>query len=358
MFAFDKAMLKLLHYSGAASMLAPWLRGRGVVFMLHHVLPNGGQAKGFAPNSGLEVTPEFLEGVIKTVKDQGYSLISLEEAAEELSRGRDGGQFAVFTLDDGYKDNFDHAWPIFRSHSCPFTVFVAPAIADGECELWWKGLELVIAKSVHMDVELNREHFEGPIETVGQKRAMYDRIYWPLRYGPEAEQRVWIRKLCDHHQVDLDAVCRNQAMNWDQIRQMNRDPLCTIGAHTVHHRALKKLDADAALSEILTSRNRIAKEIGEIPQTFAYPYGDATSADQRDFDLIKKAGFKAAVTTRKGMIFPGHKDSLTALPRFSLNGGYQEQQFTEVLLTGMPFACFNGLQRVTSASWSKIHPQG
>jgi peptidoglycan/xylan/chitin deacetylase (PgdA/CDA1 family) len=350
MFAFDKTILKLLHYSGAASMLAPWLRGRGVIFMLHHVLPNGGLASGFAPNAGLEVTPEYLDDVIRVVKKRGYALISLEEAADELATGKEGPPFAVFTLDDGYKDNMQHAWPVFRSHACPFLIFVSPAIAEGKCEIWWRGLEYVIANADQIDVEIGGTRFCGPIGTDVQKRVMFDRIYWPLRYSPEDEQRVWIRQFCSQYNLDLDELCRRQAMTWDDIRKINKDPLCSIGAHTVHHRALKKLEAKEALAEVIKSRDLIAKEIGDVPQTFAYPYGDETSADERDFELIKDAGFKAAVTTRKGMIFPEHKDALTALPRFSLNGGYQEREFTEVLLTGMPFAVFNGLQRITSPS--------
>ena len=350
MFAFDKAILKMLHYSGAASMLAPWLRGQGVIFMLHHVLPGVGKSSKFAPNAGLEVSPDFLEEVIQVVKSHGYALISLEEAAEQLAKGNTNTKFAAFTLDDGYRDNFQYAWPIFRKYSCPFTVFVAPAIADGTCELWWKALEILISDADEIDVMLKGVRYSGSIKTDALKQIMYDRIYWPLRMCPEDEQRDWIRDVSAAHSIDLNALCRAQAMTWDEIRKMNNDPLCSIGAHTVNHCAMKKLEAEAALDEAVMSRDRIAAEIGQVPQTFAFPYGDETSAGPRDFELIKAAGFKAAVTTRKGMIFPSHKDSLTALPRFSLNGGYQERVFTEVLLTGMPFAFFNGLQRFTAIS--------
>jgi peptidoglycan/xylan/chitin deacetylase (PgdA/CDA1 family) len=347
--SYDKMLMKLLHYSGAASLLSPWLRGRGTVFMLHHVLPTSRQASNFTPNAGLEVTPEFLDDVIQLVKSKGYGLVSLEEAAEELGKSTGSkAPFAVFTLDDGYLDNHDHAWPVFRAHSCPFTIFVAPGIADGKCELWWRGLELLIASNDELDLELAGERFQGSVRTDAEKWTMFRRMYWPLRLCPETEQRHWIRSTCAAHGIDLDAVCRQQAMTWDDIRAMNRDRLCTIGAHTVSHHAMKKLTGEKALNEATGSRDRIAKEIGEVPQTFAYPYGDETSAGPRDFELIREAGFKVAVTTRKGMIFDEHKDHLTSLPRFSLNGGYQEREYTDVLLTGAPFAMFNKMQRVVT----------
>lgn len=350
MSTYKKTVLKMLHYSGAAHLLSPWLRGNGVVFMLHHVLPGGGMASGFAPNAGLEVTPEFLEEVIQLVKDKGYRLVSLEEAAACLESGEaPSSPFAVFTLDDGYRDNYQHAWPVFRKHSCPFTIFVAPDIADGTCALWWRGLEFLIASSDSVDVELLGERFAGPAGTPEEKCAMFQRLYWPLRSCPEMEQRRWISEACTAAGIDLEAYCREQAMNWDDIRTINRDPLCTIGAHTMGHHALKKLEAGAAMREIVQSRDRIASELGEVPRTFAYPYGDETSAGPEEFEMVRQAGFKVAVTTRKGMLFPEHRDHLTALPRFSLNGDYQQCDLTDVLLTGAPFAMYNRLQRVVTA---------
>src|SRR5262249_55384771 len=123
-----RAGLDAIHFSGAAKLLAPVLRGIGAIFMLHHVLPSNGGESGFAPNAMLEVTPEFLDAVISHVKRAGYRLVSLEEAIEVVKRGGDQQPVAVFTLDDGYRDNLIHAWPVFRAHRCPFTIFVAPDI--------------------------------------------------------------------------------------------------------------------------------------------------------------------------------------------------------------------------------------
>ncbi|HMT14140.1 MAG TPA: hypothetical protein PKE19_05265, partial [Aestuariivirga sp.] len=69
--------------------------------------------------------------------------------------------------------------------------------------------------------------------------------------------------------------------------------------------------------------------------------GDPGSAGQRDFRLTREAGYEAAVTTRKGMVFAGHADHLTALPRLSLSGEFQEVRYVQALLTGTPFALLN-----------------
>ncbi len=318
--------------------------------MLHHVRPGGGLQKGFAPNAGLEVTPTFLDEVINLVVARGFDLVSLDEAvARTVGENPSGRPFAAFTLDDGYRDNLVHARPVFRKHKCPFTIFVAPAIADGTCELWWRGLEAVIAGASHIDAEIDGKRLHLVTVTDAQKQQAWQRLYWPVRKLGQQFQRQWIRNFCELQGVNLEAICRAEAMGWDELRLIAADPLCTVGAHTIQHYAVSQLDETEALNEMIQSADRIAEELGERPNFFAYPYGDAGSAASRDFRLAAEAGFKAAVTTRKGLIFAGHRHHLTALPRVSLAGRYQKLRYVEVLLSGAAFALFNGFKRLNVA---------
>lgn len=345
-----RSSLDLLFYSGASHALRDVLGGIGAIFMLHHIRPGGGLKRGFDPNKGLEITPEFLDAVIDHAVRRGYELVNLEEAVRRvLGETASNSPFAVFTIDDGYRDNLVHAWPIFRKHDCPFTIFIAPAIADGRCEIWWRGLEAVIAGETHIYAEVEGKSFDLVTVSDADKQAAFEALYWPVRTMPEHRQRDWIREFCESRGVDLDAYCQAEAMGWDDLRLIAADPLCTIGAHTINHFALAKLPAGEAEQEAIESRDRIARELGRRPRFFAYPYGDETSAGARDFSLIAKAGFEAAVTTRKGVIFPAHKHHLTALPRVSLNGGFQKLRYVDVLLSGTAFALWNGFKRVNVA---------
>jgi peptidoglycan/xylan/chitin deacetylase (PgdA/CDA1 family) len=347
MSAILKTSLDVLYYSGASQALNSVLSGMGAIFMLHHVRPNGVARHGFAPNAGLEIAPHFLDAVLQHVVEKGYDLVSLSEAALRV-KGEAPSQrpFAVFTLDDGYEDNFVHAWPVFRRHGCPFTIFVTPAIIDGNCELWWRGLEAVIAGAPHIGGVVEGHGFEFDTRSDAGKQAAFKRLYWQVRGLPEHRQREWIRQFCADHGVDLDAQCRSAAMTWDEVRQIAADPLCAIGAHTMNHYAMARLSEEEALSEAVASRSRLADELGQAPDFFAYPYGDPDSAGPRDFDLIRQAGFSAAVTTRRGLIFSAHKHHLTALPRLSLNGAYQKLRYVDVLLSGSALALWNGFRRV------------
>ncbi len=318
--------------------------------MLHHVRPGGGLQKGFAPNAGLEVTPEFLGSVIQLVRSRGYDLISLSDAVERIKHNNTGERpFAVFTLDDAYRDNLIHARPVFRKHNCPFTIFASPAIQDGTCELWWRGLEAVIAGNTQVRATIAGQGLVLKSVSDTQKRAAWQQVYWPVRAMEQFQQRKWIRDFCETNRVDLAAICRSEAMTWDELRAIARDPLCTIGAHTVHHYAVAKLSQSEALSEFTQSRQRLSQELGSAPRFFAYPYGDEDSAGKRDFKLAQAAGYEAALTTRKGLIFSGHANHLTALPRLSLSGEFQKLRYVDVLLSGSAFALWNGFKQVNVA---------
>ena len=337
--------LDVLHASGLARLGQPLFGGLGAVFMLHHVRPGGGADTGFSPNRLLEVTPEFLDAVITRVRRNGLEILSFADAVERIRTPR-GPRFVTFTLDDAYRDNLVHALPVFRKHQCPFTIFAAPAIQDGRCELWWRGLEMTIRDNAKVTATLDGGEVVLPTTSNAQRHAAWAALYWPVRNLPEHQQRQWIREFCTRHGFDLDAHVRAEAMNWEELRRIAADPLCTIGGHTLHHFAVAKLPETEAVREMLGCADRLEQELGRRPRFLAYPYGDGGSAGPRDFRLAREAGYDAAVTTRKGMIFAAHAAHLTALPRLSLSGEFQVLRQVEALLTGTPFALFNRFRRL------------
>ena len=98
-----------------------------------------------------------------------------------------------------------------------------------------------------------------------------------------------------------------------------------------------------------TSKMRLEAEFGRRIDALAYPVGDPTSAGPREFELAREVGFRCAVTTRPGMLFPEHAAHPTALPRVSLNGLWQDEAYLEVLLSGAPFALWNRGRRLNVA---------
>jgi len=344
-----KAALSALHYSGADSMIAPFTRGIGAVLMLHHVRPE--KPGDFEPNRILKVTPHFLEQVIRQVRASGFEIVSLDEAQFRLVEGEYRSPFVCFTFDDGYRDNLEYAYPIFKRHDLPMAVYVPTEYPDRHGDLWWLALEKVIVKVNALSVKIDGSPRRLRCGTAAEKDAAFHSVYWWLRSIDEVDARSFVRDLCDSVDFDPDALCNDLMMTWDEIRQLAADPLVTIGAHTRRHYALAKLTLAEARVEIEESVWRIERETGKLCRHFSYPYGDETSAGPREFALVKELGLRTAVTTRKGLIHPRHACELTALPRVSLNGDYQKPRYVKVLLSGAPFAFFNIVQRASGRAY-------
>jgi peptidoglycan/xylan/chitin deacetylase (PgdA/CDA1 family) len=341
-----KAVMSGLYHSGAHRLIAPYTQGAGMIFTLHSVKPY--RDKPFAPNRILEVSPDFLNAVLDQVEEAGLDVVSMDEAVRRL-REDDDRRFVSFTFDDGYRDNRNFAYPLFKARNFPMTIYIPTDYPDGRGELWWLALEEIVDRANQIELCRNGELWRLPVETPQDKTRSFEQIYWWLRGIDEATQRQVVRVLAERYEVDMEQMCRDLIMNWDEIRRLAADPLVTIGAHTKSHYAIAKISPARAVDEMVGSADRIEQELGIRPAHFAFPYGDPASAGPADFALARDLGFTTAVTTRKGMVFPKHNDHLTALPRVSLNGDYQSLTYTALYLSGAPFALYNGFREVDAA---------
>lgn len=331
-----KTALSVLHCAGADRLAGRRTRGRGVIFTLHSVSPKAPDA--FDPNGILRVTPKFLEQAINATRKAGYDIVSLDEAARRIKDDKGGRPFACFTFDDGYRDNRDYAYPIFKRLGLPFAIYVPTDYPLGLGELWWLTLEAAIAKADAVEVVLDGREHRFATGNAAEKTYAFNKIYWSLRALPEAELRAKVRRIAADAGCDATRLCANEIMTWSEIRALAADPLVTIGAHTRRHLALAKLSAEEARAEVAESVAIIASELGRPCRHFSYPYGDATSAGPRDFAIVAQLGLETAVTTRKGVIGEACATQMTALPRVSLNGDFQKARYVSVFLSGVPFA--------------------
>lgn len=328
--------LLALQASGACRVAPKSLAGMGVIFMLHRVREDEGAE--FAPNRILEITPGFLEETIGFVQEQGYRCMSLDEAVSRIEAGDISERFAVFTLDDGYKDNLSDALPVFEKTGTPFTVYLTTGLPDGHAEIWWVALERVIAAATAIEVQLPSGPASFWTRTAEEKKTAWNKVYWALRALPEKLLRAEVRRLATDHGIDMGALTRELSLTWDEVRVLAAHPLASVEAHTADHFAQAGLNAHDARLDIENGIGRMEAELGRRPTHFSYPYGDPGSAGERDFTLAGALGFRSATTTRKGVIHPRHAKRLHALPRISLNGDYQDRRMLEALLSGLPFA--------------------
>jgi peptidoglycan/xylan/chitin deacetylase (PgdA/CDA1 family) len=344
-----RAGLETLYFSGTHRLARPFFSGVGAILTLHRVRPPASDA--FQPNRLLEITPTFLDQLVTRLRAADVDFVTLDEAHRRLTNGDLSRRFVALTFDDGYRDNRNHALPVLKRHGVPFTLYVPSSFAEGTGELWWVALERAIAASDEVEIVTDGETRIHACADLASKYETFETLYWWLRSLPdEAELRRVVRTLAARAGIAMPAICRGLCMDWDELRDFGRERLVSFGGHTANHLMLAKLpDADAVEHEMRAGAEAIENELGVSPAHFAYPVGDPTSAATREFDVARKVGFKTAVTTRPGVLFPDHADHLTALPRISVNGGFQRLRYLDVLLSGAPTALMNGFRRVDAA---------
>ena len=284
------------------------------------------------------------------LRSRGVDIVTMDELHRRLTERDFSRRFACFTFDDGYRNNRDFALPVMREFEAPFTVYVASDFAQGVGHLWWIALEMAIARASSIEAEIGGVATRLDTSTLAAKQAAFGRLHDWLRALPGGHDLPReLGALCTRHGVDEAAICRELCMSFDELKSFADDPLIGIGAHSVTHCNLASQPAEVASQEMAMSRERIEDVLQRPVVHLAYPYGDKLAAGRREFALAQASGFKTAVTTRPGMLFPESAEYLTALPRVSLNGNYQDTRILPVLTSGAATAIWNGFRRVDAA---------
>ncbi|MDF1608581.1 polysaccharide deacetylase family protein [Hoeflea sp. YIM 152468] len=310
--------------------------GMGAIFTLHHVRP--AVHKDFDPVAHLTITPDFLDASITRLKADGRVPVALEDLPDFLAQPDQPGPAMVFTLDDGYRDNDQHARPVFEKHGIPYTVFVSGGFVDRTHSIWWETAEQLISAVNEFTFDFGNGEVTLPTGSLIEKYAAFDRLHKALAC---AEQDMIVSRL--DAQARTAGICPlgivdHEVMNERELSALAATPLASLGAHTISHINLAHVDTARMHAEIEQSAERVARIAGARPQTLAYPYGDSCAAGPREFETARELGFKLAVTTNPGVLNSESLSDLHSLHRISLNGYYQKTRYVEALVSGIPFA--------------------
>ena len=326
----------------------PMYSGVGSILAFHRVCPQPARPRlGF--NKDLEVTPELLEGSINFFKGKGYDFVSLDQLFVILKSGqltrRSAKRFVAYTIDDGYLDNYTHAYPIFKRYGVPFTIYVTTCFPDRQAIFWWYVLEEMLWEKDELEIELNDAPVRFDCSTLAMKEQAFEMIAGHLIF---ADSEAKLKAILHDYSGDFYSHVRDLALNWDQIVELSKDPLVTIGAHSRRHLALSTLSSAEAHDEISESKLQIEARTGKTVDHFAYPFGGRQAAGVRDFRIVKDCGFKTATTTRDGNIFAAHEENLECLPRIPVSGAELRKNvgYLNLWLDGLVPCHENSFQRV------------
>ena len=303
-----RAVSAIGHYTGLSRMIGVRYRGRGMIFVLHSVVDDDA----VYVDQTLRCSTGQLETTLKWLRGQDVDFVDLEEAIRRLRYG-DPRPFACFTLDDGYADNLTRALPIMERFGAPFTVYVTTGMVTREIDAWWVGLAALVGS--HDRVELTPRLSVECIDLSSKKRA-FKRLERSIHQ--DFSLLPHLREAIANSGIDCRTLIDREALSENQLRELSRHPLVTIGGHTMTHCNLAQASPSAVQWEIAENRRFLQNVTGRPVEHFAYPFGHDRACGDREAQISRELGFRTAVTGRWGTLFAEHADHCYSLPRLHL----------------------------------------
>ena len=99
--------------------------------------------------------------------------------------------------------------------------------------------------------------------------------------------------------IIVNFIGRRGFMNEKEIKEVLDSGLVELGSHTFDHLYLKFTPETVARKQIFESKKVLEEKFNVKIETFAYPYG---AFSEKTIDLVKEAGYKAAVSVIPSMI--------------------------------------------------------
>lgn len=246
-----------------------------------------------------------------------FHLISLDQLADGALAPRGPQCCVAITFDDGYRDNFVHAFPILRQMGIPATIFLTTGHIESGRLPWYDQVRLAFKLTVQTRLSLQPFGEADIFLNTEEQRltALAKTLAW-LREIHDADRLTWLPVLFESLRVPGDLNLPSTMLAWEQIRQMNKEGIL-FGAHTVTHPALKSLPAGRMKDEIFGSKKTIEERLQSPVRHFAYPFGKLADFDSVAKDTVQAAGFQTAVTTVSGV--NGSGQDFLELRRLSLD---------------------------------------
>lgn len=289
----------------------------GYIFMLHRV--DDFEDGHLWCNEHMKVTPDFLDSTFFSLKEK-YDIIPLSEVPQRLLQ-KNKRRFIVFTMDDGYKDNYTKALPIFKKYNVPYTIFVTTDFPDRKALLWWYELEDLLLKNESVSLSNGITYSAHNYE---EKCDSFLKIREEILKLNQLDLENELNKLFANYKINWTSQCEKLCLSWDDIKALKNEPLVTIGAHTKHHYNLKQLATENDVREEVRTGVDLLKQNADIePIVFAYPFGSPNEAGKREFKLLSEMPFTCSCIAYGNACNENNLKNLSALPRIMFTQNFK-----------------------------------
>lgn len=276
--------------------------------MYHRVAGNGIVPSG---TQGLWVTRRTFERHLRLLKNNFHVLTEAEYlGCLEKKDGFPSGSVLI-TFDDGWRDNYENAYPALKKEGLPAVVFPAVGFI-GSSDLFWQdrlrrclrelrnsgrgGRQAERLGRLCASAEVRRVIFAGER---GFAAAM-DSCVAAFKKKPYDEAERTISTLESFTGIGRTRPAGRNFLSWLELREMSENGV-DIGSHGLRHAILTNIGDKGRLArEIAGSREILEFGLQRKVRIFSYPNGDHNEAVSAE---VRRSGYAAAFGTAPGANF-------------------------------------------------------
>jgi peptidoglycan/xylan/chitin deacetylase (PgdA/CDA1 family) len=272
------------------------------ILMYHRILPQNDK-RFELEEPGMVVTPDTFAMHMNEVK-RHFDVISLPEwvslKQQNLPLPR---KACAITFDDGWADNYEHAFPVIQAEKIPTTVF-AVAEKIGTNFQFWPNIVMALLMGNPLALSEMQQHplFAKLSQILPNPLKPIDREYvaaYIFQLKQFSDSEIFTALYDIQWRSLLNIAMPNALMSWEQLMKMQQSGLVTIGSHTCSHKRLTDaLSEEELVHEVIVSKKIIETQLSSKVDLFCFPNGDYCS---RALELVKE-NYIAAVTTQKGIV--------------------------------------------------------
>ncbi len=312
---------------------AYWSTSRLTVLAYHRVADTSAADFQYYPPN-VSATPEMFAWQMAYIREH-FTVVDLAAVNDFLHRGKNlPPRPLLITFDDGYLDNYTHAFPVLKQYGFPAVIFLLTSRMDNPLPAWWDECAYYFHHTRRQAAVLPLIG-ERDLSSPALRRAAREALMTQLKRVPEEEKLVALKQAGEALEVDPPGPDLNLFLTWDHVRELvSAGVACQ--PHTVTHPILARVKEDVQWREIVGSRDRIREETGQAITAFAYPNGGPGDYTVTTLHLLQEAGIETAFT-----LLPGPVRANTArrhpleIPRVYLGGRDTTERFIYKVM-GLP----------------------
>ncbi len=204
----------------------------------------------------------------------------------------------LITFDDGYRDNFEQAFPILREKRLPAVLFVTTGFVGSSRPFYWDRVAGAFERTRRASASVAGIGALAWGSERDRDRALRA-VIGRLKRLPNEEKEHRVDALVDALDIEAAPGADSLSLSWDQVREMAANGI-SIGGHTHTHPILSRLPLDEARAEIATCIARLEAEVPRSVPVFAYTNGLEGDFGLEHERILAERGVRAAFTLLPG----------------------------------------------------------